>query len=114
MPDIKKKTYDKASIWAKGNTVTIEGEIASFEPSEFIVPFFDKIWADYHHEMKHITIDIKKLKYLNSSGIAAILKTLRRKPKHIKVTIQTNSKFSWQAVSVQIFKIIDKEMIDII
>lgn len=90
----------------EGDTVLISGNIDSQAPSKFLMPFF----KDVHNEViskniKEIKLDIRKLNFLNSSGIKELvdwilkLDTLPEEQKYV-ITILTNPELLWQESSI--------------
>ncbi|HOV14443.1 MAG TPA: SiaC family regulatory phosphoprotein, partial [Spirochaetota bacterium] len=91
---------------AEGDIVSISGNIECEKPDKFMTPFFNEV----HNEillkgMKEIKLDIRKLGFLNSSGIKELvdwinkLNDLNDNEKYV-ITVLTNPDYLWQESSI--------------
>ena len=108
--NIPKKTHNRATVSAAGNTVVLEGDIDHNDPEVFINPFFKKVLSQ---KFKFIIIDIKNLEFLNSAGIKCLLDFLKAKPPNSKVLIKTDMKKTWQRKSMVVIQSIDEDNISL-
>lgn len=94
---------ERFSIYVDRDVMKIEGNIDLMRPQEILEPFFEKVHAALMEQVvKRIKVDVKLLKYINSSGIKEIvrwvLKLNNTSPdKRYKIVFQCNPNCSWQS-----------------
>lgn len=91
-------------IFAKGDTVTIKGEINHENPEIFLTPFFNKVLIQMDG---NIVIDLRYLEYLNSSGIKPIIGFLMSRNPDWHVKIKSDPKSTWQRTSLKVLASLD-------
>lgn len=93
-------TYDQAAL-----TVTFQGELALMGMGEYppIADLLDQTLEDASsQEPATLTLDLRELKFLNSSGINVISKFVIkvRRAGGVKMTIKGSDSIPWQAKSL--------------
>ena len=100
-------------LQAEGETVTLKGKSTSMEPGINFYFLFKQLWAQAI-DCKVITINITMLKFINSSGIGALIKIFREKPKGLKIVFKTDPEYNWQRISIRIIRTLNTEDISVI
>jgi len=99
--EIKGKDYD-VSYDAKSETVSCQGSLRLSGKDEYapIVQLLNEV-AD--REPTTITLDLRQLKFLNSSGISMLSKfTIRvRQKERIKIVVKGSKDIPWQGKSLK-------------
>lgn len=108
---IESITQGNASIavtdTADGVNVAIAGEIDMQDPSVILDPVFAKVHEGASAQgLKVVEFDVRKLTFLNSSGIKAIAKWIMKlaslgADKRYQIKILSNKEITWQATSLQ-------------
>jgi anti-anti-sigma regulatory factor len=102
------ENFGKFTLSFIKDTVILTGEIDDRYPQEFLDPFFDRVIAKMAEE---VTIDIRELNFINSSGIKSLVNfLLKRKPKS-KITILSSIQERWQSTSLSLLQNLDCENI---
>jgi hypothetical protein len=89
-----------------GVSVIVDGDIDMQDPSVMLDPLFDKIHKGAMSSgIKQVEFDLRKLTFLNSSGIKAIAKWIMNlagapADKKYVIKILQNKAISWQASSL--------------
>lgn len=92
---------------ADGVAVAIAGEIDMQDPSVLLDPVFASVHdGAVAQGLKVIEFDVRKLTFLNSSGIKAIAKWVMKlagtpADKRYQIKILQNKEITWQATSLQ-------------
>ncbi|MCP4112067.1 MAG: hypothetical protein GY749_42160 [Desulfobacteraceae bacterium] len=99
------KGDDYKIVQYQDSVISISGKL-SLMPEEYeeIAQFFKKILESAH---KEITLDIKELAYLNSSGIKAVCVDLilqAAEIKYLKMKILCSEEYTWQKETVPTFE----------
>ncbi|MBN1697989.1 MAG: hypothetical protein JW881_10785 [Spirochaetales bacterium] len=105
---IPKKTYDRATISARDNTIVLEGDIDHDNPDSFLKPFFKEVSSRFHDLL---ILDITNLEFLNSSGIKCMLDFLKTRAPESKVIIKTDRSKTWQRNSMSVVQSLDEHNI---
>lgn len=89
--------YDTAS-----STVKFQGELALGGPKEY-APINDLLYAAIDGNPEVMTIDLKELGFLNSSGISMLSKFVLglRKNKTIQLVVLGSNEMPWQGKSLR-------------
>jgi hypothetical protein len=108
--NIESITQGKASIEVKdtpaGISVIISGDIDMQDPSVLLDPVFEKVHTGCMEKgIKVVEADVRKLMFLNSSGIKAIAKWIMKlagtsADKKYQIKILQNKEITWQATSL--------------
>lgn len=91
-------------VWYESESVTInfQGELSLGGPAEYapITQLLDEV---ANQDPSTITLDLRKLEFLNSSGISMLSKFVisMRKKKTIQVVIRGSNYVPWQGKSLQ-------------
>ena len=113
-------TEENVRFNASGNRLTIIGSINCSSPGDFMTKFID----DFHDNIikngiKEVIVDLKLLKFLNSSGIKEFVTWILRIPSlpaeqkyHIKFL--SNKDYAWQETSISTLIILDPDTSEII
>lgn len=92
---------------ADGVSVAISGEIDMQDPSVLLDPVFAGVHdGSVSKGLKVVEFDVRKLTFLNSSGIKAIAKWIMKlagvpADKRYQIKILQNKEITWQATSLQ-------------
>lgn len=85
--------------------ITWEGECVTKTPEDEIGKLLFNLIGKENLLDKNVILDFKKLTFINSATIAVIVLFLKElKLKDIKVTIDYNKNYSWQAASFKILE----------
>ncbi len=88
---------------ASSTTVLFEGKLSLRDPSEY-TPMTDLLEEVLDTEPTHLTLDLQKLEFLNSSGIRVLSKfvsSLKKKKSDIQLTILGSTQIAWQGKSLK-------------
>ena len=94
------------------NTIEVEWEGKSIdrEPANFISPILAKILNRASVKKKRITMDFRKLSYMNSSTITPVIKVLERaKKSKTKITIFYKKSLNWQELNFSALEIFNTQ-----
>lgn len=105
---IPEQTVNKSTLYGKGDTIFLKGEIDDAEPGIFLTPFFD-LAKDQMDQT--IRIDFRGLEFLNSSGIKCIVSFVMDKKPGSKIIFITDSGKTWQKTSLEVIQSLDEENI---
>lgn len=100
--NIPEKTTGKARYSASGSVILLTGDIDQSDPSEFMEPFFKEVLKQASEaKMPDVTVDIRKLGFVNSSGVktfVVFMVGLMALPadRRFLVNFQINKEISWQ------------------
>jgi hypothetical protein len=97
--------FGKYTISYVKNTVSLNGEIDDKFPQKILDPFFDKVLERME---KQVTIDIRGLNFINSSGIKSLVNFLLKKRPNSKITILSSLQERWQTTSLSLLQSLDK------
>ncbi|OHD05401.1 MAG: hypothetical protein A2086_13655 [Spirochaetes bacterium GWD1_27_9] len=102
----KKVVEGNVELKAEGDTIFINGNIDCQGPGKFMNPFFSDVHNDIlKNSMKNVKLDIRKLTFLNSSGIKELVEWIMKldilsDAQKYTITILTNPEFMWQESSI--------------
>jgi hypothetical protein len=90
------------SLDAQGNTVQFSGELALSNPSEYD-PINNLLSELADQEPDVLTLDLRKLDFVNSSGISMLSKFVlgMRKKKGTQVVVLGSEDIAWQGKSLR-------------
>jgi hypothetical protein len=103
--ELKQKDLE---IYVEDDTITIKGEINQENPEDFLTPFFMKIIEQMNGD---VTLDLRRLDFLNSSGIKPLIQFLMKRNKQWRVNIKTNPHSTWQRTSLKVLTGLDDKII---
>jgi hypothetical protein len=89
-----------------GSIITFSGSIDMEDPSIILDPFFEQIHKGaVEAKIPQVTLDVKALEFLNSSGIKAFAKWIMKlqtvpEGDRYKILILQNKDISWQTTSL--------------
>lgn len=102
---------------ATGDTITIKGAIDCAKPGEFLKPFLNEaLNQTINGNMKEVKIDVRNLKFLNSSGISEFTDFILEmgklpEEKRFLIIFLTNFKeYAWQASSIKMMSLLSKSV----
>ena len=105
---LEKLADEKFFINVSGTNVIFDGCIDLQNPDPVITPYFEKIHEQItSNNIKEVTLDFKKLNFLNSSGIKTITKWIMKIPalpddKKYKMKLYYSEAITWQHTSLKI------------
>ena len=117
MDKIETVHEDDVTLSFKKDTVYISGNIVQIKPELYMKDFFTELHQYVtEHEIKHLDINITKLKFLNSAGIKVlidwiILITELPEDEKYQLSFICDSKSFWQETSINTLAIIDSNIV---
>ena len=101
IPIVKQKDVE---LFVKKDIVTIRGEINQEKPENFLDPFFDCVISQMGDKL---VLDLRELRFLNSSGIKAIISFMLKRKTGSNVIMKANHASSWQRTSLKVLASLD-------
>jgi hypothetical protein len=102
------ENFGRFTLTYKNDIVIITGEIDDRYPQKFLDPFFEKVLDKMKDQ---VTIDIRELNFINSSGIKSLVNFLIKRKANTKITILSSTQERWQSTSLSLLQNLDKDNI---
>jgi hypothetical protein len=106
MLDIKPIESNGIQLKAEGDVITISGSIDVINANKVLAPFFKEVHENIKKEqMKKVFVDVKGLKFLNSSGIKEMVTWIMMlndmaDRERYTIIFQCNPEITWQEVTI--------------